>query len=127
MRRTKEEAKEWGAFCEKVVTEHLVRNGFTIRETNWRPKHTHKEVDIIAQKDNVVAFVEVKGRSNPDFDPLDAIDSKKIKNLVKAADIYLRSYEFNYEFRFDIASVVGSPEQYELVYIEDAFLPPIGT
>lgn len=127
MRKTKEEAREWGAFCEQVVMEHLVRNGFTIRERNWRPTHTHKEVDIIAQKDNIVVFVEVKGRSNPDYDPLDAIDSKKIRNLVRAADIYLRNAEFDYEFRFDIASVVGTTEKYELTYIEDAFLPPLGS
>lgn len=106
------------------MTEHLVCRGFTVRERNWRPPHSHKEVDLIVQKEGVIAFVEVKGRQNDDYDPIDAVDMKKIRNVVRAADSYLRGLDEMYEYRFDIALVTGTPDDYKLEYIEDAFLPP---
>ena len=70
-------------------------------------------------------FVEVKARTDMDVDPLTALTPEKIKNVVRGANAYLRKQEFDFFYRFDVASVNGNPDNYVLDYMEDAFLPPL--
>lgn len=121
----KESALAWGRQAERIVTEWLIAKGYTVRETNWRPATSKSEIDIIAQIDDTIVFVEVKARTDRNIDPADAIDKEKIKNVVRGANEYLRMQEFDFYYRFDIATVCGSPEDYVLDYIVDAFLPPL--
>lgn len=119
--------RDWGQAAEQLASEYLISQGYTIRERNWRPKGTHLEVDIITQADDVIVFVEVKARTRDDVDPAEAVDRKKVMRLVRAADIYLRSLPYDFEYRFDIITVSGSFTSYELDHIQDAFLPPLTT
>lgn len=119
------EAKEWGRKAEEIVRHFLISKGYTIRDFNWRPKTSKSEIDIIAQKDDVLAFVEVKARSDKDMDPADALTADKIRSLVRGANSYLDSQEFDFFYRFDVATVTGNPDEYTLDYLEDAFLPPL--
>lgn len=119
------EAKEWGRKAEEIVRHFLISKGYTIRDFNWRPKTSKSEIDIIAQKDDVLAFVEVKARSDKDMDPADALTADKIRSLVRGANSYLDSQEFDFFYRFDVATVTGNPDDYTLDYLEDAFLPPL--
>lgn len=119
--------KDWGQAAEQLASEYLISQGYTIRERNWRPKGTHLEVDIITQADDVIVFVEVKARTCGDVDPAEAVDRKKVMRLVRAADIYLRSLPYDFEYRFDIITVSGTLAGYELDHIKDAFLPPLTT
>ena len=121
------EHNEWGQQAEKIVMEHLLKNGYTIREQNWRPKSGHVEVDIITQKDNFIVFVEVKARQNSDYDPIDAVTEKKIRKLVRAASAYLKAQDYEFEYRFDIVAVTGTPGDFAIEHIEDAFLPPLSS
>ena len=121
----KEAAKEWGRQAENIVCEHLISKGYTVRERNWRPKTSKSEIDIIAQKGDVIVFVEVKARTDKDMDPTDAINAEKVKNLVRGANSYLMAQERDYFYRFDVAAVNGNEEDYSLDYLEDAFLPPL--
>ena len=123
--RKKDEAKEWGRKAENIVCEHLISKGYTVRERNWRPKTSKSEIDIIAQKGDIVVFVEVKARTDKDLDPTDAINAEKVKNLVRGANSYLMALERDYYYRFDVAAVNGDSEDYSLDYLEDAFLPPL--
>lgn len=112
---------EWG---EQLAREYLMMNGYTVFESNQRVGH--KEIDIIATKGDRIIFVEVKTRSTDFTDPLDAIDAKKIKRLVKAADSYLQTYDKPHEPQFDVIAVVGTPESsYTLTHIPDAFRAPL--
>lgn len=70
----KEDALQWGKQAENIVSEYLIAKGYTVRERNWRPKTSKSEIDIIAQKEDTLAFVEVKARSDRDVDPTDAIN-----------------------------------------------------
>lgn len=117
----------WGKEAEDIAAAFLLSRGYTVRERNWRPKNTHLEVDIIAQSGQEIIFVEVKARSADGIDPIDAVDDKKIRKIVRAADIYLRSQPHDYLYRFDIITVSGNPDDYELDHIPDAFLPPLST
>ncbi len=106
---------------EKLAVEFLIKNGYTIRETNW---HFHKaEVDIIAQKNNVLAVVEVKTRSTDYFgDPQDFVKPKKIKLLVGAIDDYVVSRNLDVDVRFDIIGIIKNKKGTSLEHLEDAFL-----
>ena len=111
---------------ERLVAELLMSRGYVILERNWRPGNTSRlEIDLIAMKDMVIVFVEVKTRLDDESDPIEAIDRKKMVNICRAADSYLRQQDYMYEYRFDIAGVSGIQSGNPTIeYLEDAFLPP---
>ena len=111
---------KWG---EEVAAKYLASQGYAIMETNWRMGHY--EVDIIAMHDRYIVFVEVKTRTSEEYDPVEAVDSRKRRRIAASADIYLRYNNLPHEFRFDIVSVSGTPEQYTLEHIPDAYFPPL--
>ncbi len=117
--------KEWGKEAEQIAADYLVSRGYVVRERNWRPAHSHLEVDIITQYQDSIVFVEVKARGPKSEDPLDAVDEKKIRRLVRAANAYLNTLRYDFQYRFDIITIDGTPESYKLDHIEDAFLPPL--
>lgn len=121
----KAKALQWGKQAENIVCEHLIAKGYTIRERNWRPSTSRSEIDLIAQIGDTLVFVEVKARTDMDVDPTDAMTLDKIKNVVRGANSYLCKQEHEYYYRFDVASVSGSADNYKLDYLEDAFLPPL--
>ena len=116
------ETGQWGEdlACEKLITE-----GYAINQRNFRIGHY--ELDIIAMKGNRIVFVEVKTRSNPDSDPIEAIDSKKIMRMTRAANAYVSAYDIPHEVQFDIITIVGTPDDYKLEHIPDAFFAPLTT
>ncbi|MDE6547464.1 MAG: YraN family protein [Muribaculaceae bacterium] len=123
--KKKVEALKWGRQAEDIVCEYLISKGYTVRERNWRPSTSKSEIDLIAQKDDTLIFVEVKARTDKDLDPAEAMTHEKIKNVVRGANSYLRNQDFDFYYRFDVASVSGNAEDYRLDYLEDAFLPPL--
>lgn len=123
--KSKEEARKWGEYAENLVCEHLIKKGYTIRERNWRPSSSHSEIDLIAQKDDLLIFVEVKARKDREVDPAEAITPAKIKSVVRGANSYLKMQEHDYFYRFDVATVNGTPDSFVIDYLEDAFLPPL--
>ena len=66
---------ETGSKGENMAVNYLVAHGYDIVERNWRMNHL--ELDIVARKGNRLVFVEVKTRTIPGFDPLDAITHKR--------------------------------------------------
>lgn len=121
----RKEALEWGKEAEQIVAEWLIAKGYTVRERNWHPTTSKSEIDIIAQTGDTIVFVEVKARKNRMVDPMDAITLDKIKKVVRGANSYMWMQEFDFCYRFDVATVSGTPDDYVLDYIEDAFLPPL--
>jgi putative endonuclease len=118
----KKEKSELGRLGEKIAYNYLVKKGFTIKETNWRFKH--KEIDIICMYESTLVIVEVKTRSNPDFErPQDAVTRSKQRLLVSAADAYIQSSDFQGEVRFDIISIVKNKTTEIIEHIPDAFYP----
>ncbi len=118
--------REWGQQAENIAAEYLMTHGYIIRERNWRVGNKI-EIDIIAEKDGTVIFVEVKARKG-DFESADdAVDTPKRKKMIKGGDIYLRNLPHLFPYRLDIITVTGTPESYELKHLEDAFLPPLGS
>jgi putative endonuclease len=111
---------ELGKQGEKLAVEFLRENGFEILETNWTFQKA--EVDIIAQKEDVLAIVEVKTRSSVDFGlPQDFVKPKKIQLLVKAVNEYVISNDLDVSVRFDIIAIQKNGNDFIIEHLEDAF------
>lgn len=95
----------------------LLSIGYKILERNYR--YDRAEIDIIAQTNQTVVFVEVKTRTNNEHgNPEDFLSLAQQKRISKAANYYLETIPENPEVRFDIISIIKSQE---LEHIEDAF------
>ena len=112
---------ELGKLGEEMAVAFLEKAGYIILETNWTFQKA--EVDIIAQKDNILVIVEVKTRSSIEFGlPQDFVKSKKIQLLVKAVNEYVIKKDLEVEVRFDIIAIHKNFKKYEIEHIIDAFL-----
>ena len=109
-----------GKLGEELAVEFLEKNGYSILETNWTFQKA--EIDIIAKKENILAVVEVKTRSNIDFGlPQDFVKPKKIQLLVKAINEYVISNDLEVEVRFDIIALHREGKEFKIEHLEDAF------
>jgi putative endonuclease len=94
-----------GRLGEDIAVEALRKRGYRILIRNYR--FGKAEVDIIAQKDSVLAFVEVKWRSNNLFgDPQNFVSKQQQKRLIAAADHYVRSNDLDINVRFDVVTIL---------------------
>lgn len=112
---------ETGSNGEKIAENFLQTKGYNILHRNW--KWEKKEVDLIAEKDGLLVFVEVKTRSASYFGyPEDAVGPAKQEYLKTAAGEFLyRHPEFD-QIRFDIISIMMRKDAIqEIVHFEDAF------
>ncbi len=101
---------------------YLSAKGFTILERNWY--HRQKELDLIAFDEDELVIIEVKTRNAPALDnPSMAIDRKKKRNLVIAANAFARKNRISKEVRFDVVWVVYRGEKATLDHIINAFVP----
>ena len=111
-----------GSMGEEMAVQYLQQNGFVLLHQNWR--HSHWEVDVIAHKNNVLHFIEVKTRRTKKFGhPEESVNKKKIQNLVNASEEYLYQNPEWKRIQFDILSITilkNQPAEYFL--IEDVYL-----
>ncbi|MFV5690671.1 YraN family protein [Flavobacterium sp. LT1R49] len=114
------EHNELGKIGEEMAVEYLQKEGYIILETNWTFQKA--EVDILAQKENTLAVVEVKTRSSLEFGlPQDFVKQKKIQLLVKAVDAYLSKKDLDIEVRFDIIAIHKEGKSFVIEHLIDAF------
>ena len=89
---------------EDFASRYLKKKGYKVIARNYKTRLG--EIDIIAEQDNVVVFVEVKTRSNISFGyPFEAVNQKKRQKLKKVALLYLKKCPRHYTARFDILSI----------------------
>lgn len=112
-----------GKIGEDLAVTHLLSQDYTILERNWR--FSRAEIDIIAKKENIVVFVEVKTRSSDFFGKPEEFLTARQENMISdAASRYLEKIQHDWEFRFDIISIlVNKNKPPELKHFEDAFFP----
>lgn len=109
-----------GNLGEDKATSFLAKNGYTILERQWRYKH--KEIDIIAQKQNTVIFVEVKTRSSNYWgEPSEFVTQNKINFMIEAAAAFVEERNFDGEIQFDVISIKAINNIFEIEHIENAF------
>jgi putative endonuclease len=113
---------ELGKLGEQLAIKHLRGKGFQILEVNWY--FGHHEIDIIARDGEMLVVVEVKTRATDVFgEPEMAVNKQKQRSIVKAADAYLQQHDLNIETRFDVVSVIITPNERRIFHIDDAFYP----
>ena len=112
-----------GKIGEQRAKKILEAKNYKVLASNWRSKHL--EIDLICQFQDLIVFVEVKTRKSETFGlPEESVDKEKIKNLARAAEIYLETIDNNeQEIRFDIVSVLINENEEKIHHIEDAFFP----
>ena len=98
-----------GRLGERLAKRHLEANSFNIVETNYRA--SGGEIDLIAEKDEILVFVEVRTRRSQGFgSPEESVTPRKRAHLVAAAEEYLQAANAeNREWRIDVVAVeIGS-------------------
>src|SRR4051812_29676839 len=109
-----------GLCGEEQVATYLQARGFIILERNYTSRYG--EIDLIAQSDDLIVFVEVKMRTSSDVDPGDLVCLTKQKKLILTAKRYIAThYNDSLSYRFDVACVMGNYATAEIVYLTDAF------
>ncbi len=108
---------------EQRALEFLKKRGFAILVTNYRSRVG--EIDIVAQKKNLIAFIEVKTRLSTRYGyPEEAVDRKKARRIIKAAKHFLISKKLydKTDVRFDVLALLRkSTASFEIEYFENAF------
>ena len=110
-----------GADNEQRATEYLIDNGYSILERNFRNKTG--EIDIIAENDSTIAFVEVKTRSSKSASmPREAVDNRKQRKIILTALMYLQTHPKEKTPRFDVFEVWHDGKGiYKFSHIKNAF------
>jgi putative endonuclease len=98
--------KQLGKRGEEIALDYLINNKFKIIVCNYRSKFG--EIDIVAQKENKIFFVEVKTRANLDKGmPYEAIDSRKKHQMRKAAIYFLLENDYKkYKYTLGVVSIL---------------------
>src|SRR5689334_22518258 len=104
---------ELGKQGEELAVEYLVQRGFSILQRNWR--YSYCEIDIIALKNGMPHFVEVKTRCSTRYGmPEESVSKEKIRLLLKAIKAFMARHEEYRDFHLDVLSIIlpqnGTPE-----------------
>ena len=120
------QTKKIGDRGEELAAEYLQRKGYTILQRNYRQRYG--EIDLIAMKDDVLIFCEVKrSRYNGESHPEIRVDWKKQIKLSQCAKAYLAGSPPPFEScRFDVIAVKIHRGRNIVDHIENAFWPPEG-
>lgn len=107
---------------EKLAGSWLSAKGFAILACNWR--HGRHEVDIIASRQDVLHFIEVKFRhSTMHGNPEEIVSKQKIRHIMRASIGWLENFPTNSRVQFDVLSITECPGQPpEFFLIEDVYL-----
>ena len=111
-----------GKLGEQEAVKLLQVQGYKIIERNFRTKLG--EIDIIAQDDDTICFVEVRTKTSPDEGhPLESISPHKCRKLTQAAWCYLKEKDLaEANVRFDVVAVVPSDNgEYKTELVKNAF------
>lgn len=112
-----------GAAGERIAKEYLRAKGYDILNANWST--TFGELDIVAKRDDVLVFIEVKTRRRPSTEPaLEAVTPAKHDRMLKAIYQYLADQDIDPEaqWRIDVIAVaLNAGARPKIDHVEDAF------
>lgn len=106
-----------GHQAEKAAATYLEEHGYQIQELNWKTPFC--EIDIVAQKEGAVYFIEVKYRANSSQGTgLDYITPKKLKQMMFAAESWLQEKRFEGHYELGAIELMGD-------FVVTAFIPTL--
>jgi putative endonuclease len=109
---------------ERLAEKRLKNAGYRILERNFRVRPG--EIDLVAEENGVICFVEVKGRHGDRFGlPAEAVTAEKQRRIFRAAEAWLaRERRGAAQCRFDVVSIREMPDGPEVEILRDAFRGP---
>lgn len=122
---TQTKAQALGALGERIAERWLVRDGWQVVDRRWRSGR--RDLDLVAIRDDVVAFVEVKTRrSTWSGEPVEAVNWRKQRELTRSAQTWIDQRGTVIApaaaiYRFDVVGIVASRERVAIRYVPAAF------
>lgn len=115
------EHNDLGFKGEAEAEKYLWANGYTVLKTNF--KFDKAEIDIIAQKDDLIVVVEVKTRTGTQFGfPEEFVSAKKEELIFTATEAFLEQNSIDLPVRFDVIAIVQTKSNgTNLEHFKDAF------
>jgi putative endonuclease len=118
-------SRDIGALGEKIAAEYLTGLGYMIRERNFRSREG--EIDIIAEKDDFLVFIEVRTRTSTSYGtPEESVTAQKKERLIALAEAYIEDREdLPSSWRIDVVAIELGPKRKvaRLEIIENAISP----
>jgi putative endonuclease len=113
-----------GETGERIAERWLRRHGWRILQRRFRSGH--RDIDLVAERDGTVAFVEVKARQGDGFGgPVGAVNWRKQRELARSARIWIDRHGRAPEcYRFDVIGVLICADRVRVQHVEDAFALP---
>jgi putative endonuclease len=110
-----------GVMGENLAAAWLQENGFVLLHRNWR--QARYEIDIIATKDQVLHFIEVKTRTSARFgNPENQVNKKKLRHMIDAGVEFIYKNKGWKKIRFDILAIkLYTGPAPEFFFIEDVY------
>ena len=108
--------KKFGDESENLATLFLEQESYVIIERNYFARKLG-EIDIIAMKEEVLHFIEVKS-GKADFDPVYNVTPAKLRKVINSAHYYLKSKNLDLSFSIDALIIRGD----EVEFIENVTL-----
>ena len=114
--------REFGGQLETFACDRLKQKGCRIVAVNFECKLG--EIDIIAEDDTTLVFVEVRYRKQNKFGgAIESVDFKKQSKIIKTAQFYLQQHQLTNKVacRFDVIALEGDPQRLAFNWIKSAF------
>ena len=102
--------RKTGALGERIAADYLEKQGYRVRERNFRTREG--EIDIIAEKDDFLIFVEVRTRRSSSFGtPEESVTPYKLEKIIATAQRYIQSHQdLPPCWRIDVVAVELTPK-----------------
>jgi putative endonuclease len=119
-------AQALGEEGERIAASWLAQRGWRILDRRFR--NGHRDLDLVAEREGLVAFVEVKTRRGKDFGhPVEAVNWRKQRELTRSAAVWIARYGSGEQtFRFDVVGVLMSDQGARIRHVENAFAARFG-
>jgi putative endonuclease len=111
----------FGELGERIAERWLREHGWRVMQRRFRSGH--RDIDLVVERDGLVAFVEVKARRGNRFgDPVEAVDWRKQRELGRSAKVWIARHGRRDEaYRFDVVGVLVDEGRVRIRHVEDAF------
>lgn len=115
------ETQQLGLTGERLAERFLVARGWRLLQRRFRSGH--RDIDLIVERQGVVAFVEVKARTGIEFgSPAEAVNWAKQRELRRSAFAWIdRHGRAGESYRFDVVGVLIQEDRVRVRHVENAF------
>ena len=110
-----------GQTGERIAERWLEFRGWRVLQRRYR--NGHRDIDLIAEQQGTIAFVEVKTRRGVEFGgPVGAVNWRKQRELTRSAHVWIERHgRPGEQYRFDVVAVVVAHQRVRVRHVENAF------